>query len=151
MRIVVQRVIEAKVIVDNRTAGAIGTGLLVLLAVETGDTEKDADYLVGKTVGLRIFNDADGRMNLSLVDVGGALLIVSQFTLYGDCRKGMRPSYDRAARPEHARRLYEYFVAQTIKRGMIVETGVFQASMQVALTNDGPVTLVLDSPPRRER
>jgi D-tyrosyl-tRNA(Tyr) deacylase len=151
MRIVVQRVIEAKVIVDNRTTGAIGTGLLVLLAVETGDTEKDADYLVGKTVGLRIFNDADGRMNLSLVDVGGALLIVSQFTLYGDCRKGMRPSYDRAARPEHARRLYEYFVAQTIKRGMIVETGVFQASMQVALTNDGPVTLVLDSPPRRER
>jgi D-aminoacyl-tRNA deacylase len=148
MRIVLQRVSEAKVTVNDRTAGAIAAGLLVLLAIERDDTEKDADYLVGKTVGLRIFDDEEGRMNRSVADVGGSLLIVSQFTLYGDCRKGMRPGYDRAARPEHARRLYEYFIAETMKRGMIVKTGVFQASMQVSLTNDGPVTLVLDSPPR---
>jgi D-tyrosyl-tRNA(Tyr) deacylase len=147
MRIVIQRVAEARVTVGDRITGAIETGLVVLLGVEANDSEKDADYLVGKTIGLRIFDDADGRMNRSVADVGGSLLIVSQFTLYGDSRKGMRPSYDRAARPEHARRLYEYFVAEAVKRGMIVKTGVFQASMQVSLTNDGPVTLVLDSRP----
>jgi D-tyrosyl-tRNA(Tyr) deacylase len=146
MRIVVQRVTEASVTVDGRITGRIHTGLLVLLAIAAEDTRADADYLVTKTLGLRVFDDENGKMNRSVVDVGGSLLVVSQFTLYGDCRKGMRPSYDRAARPEHARELYEYFVSEARKRSMIVETGVFQASMQVSLTNDGPVTLVLDSP-----
>jgi D-aminoacyl-tRNA deacylase len=151
VRIVVQRVTKAHVKVDENITGAIGAGLLVLLAVETGDTHADVDYLVSKTIGLRVFDDEQGRMNRSVADTGGSLLVVSQFTLYGDCRKGMRPSYDRAARPEHARELYEYFVSEARKRGMIVETGVFQASMQVFLTNDGPVTLILDSPLRDRR
>jgi D-tyrosyl-tRNA(Tyr) deacylase len=151
MRIVVQRVTEARVSVGERVEGAIGPGLLVLLAIESADSRQDADYLVAKTVGLRVFDDQQGKMNLSVRDIGGALLVVSQFTLYGDCRKGMRPSYDRAARPELARELYEYFVALARKSGMIVETGVFQASMQVSLTNDGPVTLLLDSSARQKR
>lgn len=151
MRIVVQRVTEARVTVEEQVTGAIGAGLVVLLAVAANDTQSDADYLVAKTIGLRVFDDENGRMNRSVADVGGSLLVVSQFTLYGDCRKGMRPSYDHAARPEHARELYEYFVSEARKRSMIVETGIFQASMQVFLTNDGPVTLVLDSLPRNKR
>jgi D-tyrosyl-tRNA(Tyr) deacylase len=151
MRIVVQRVTEARVTVGDEVTGAIGPGLLVLLAIESADTREDADYLVAKTIGLRVFNDENRKMNRSVKEVGGSLLVVSQFTLYGDCGKGMRPSYDRAARPGHARELYEYFVAFARKSGMIVETGVFQASMQVYLINDGPVTLLLDSPVRHKR
>jgi D-aminoacyl-tRNA deacylase len=146
MRIVLQRVLEARVDVDSKTTGAIGQGLLVLLGVSKGDTEADADYLVEKTLNLRIFPDDEQRMNRSVLDVNGSLLVVSQFTLYGDCRKGRRPSFDRAAAPEPARRLYEYFCDTARARGIPVETGVFQAMMRVHLVNDGPVTLVYDSP-----
>lgn len=145
MRVVIQRVSEASVTVDGLVTGEIGPGLLVLLGVTSGDTQQDADYLVHKTLGLRIFNDEQGKMNLSVLDTGGGLLVVSQFTLYGDCRKGMRPSYDKAARPEPARELYEYFVEQIRSKGVFVQTGIFQASMQVSSINDGPVTLICDS------
>ena len=125
--------------------GEIGPGLLVLLGVAASDAEADADYLAGKIAGLRIFEDGDGKMNRSVADVGGAVLAVSQFTLYGDVRRGKRPSFDDAARPERARELYEYFVAQIRRRGLRCETGQFQAMMAVSLVNQGPVTVLLDS------
>ncbi len=118
---------------------------MVLLGVSKADQSADADYLVEKTVGLRVFPDAEGRMNLSLLDVGGGLLVISQFTLFGDCRRGRRPSFDDAAPPGQARALYEHFIAQSRRRGVRVETGVFQAMMAVELVNDGPVTILLDS------
>jgi len=129
-----------------RKTGAIGPGLLVLLGIATTDSEKDADYLVEKLVHLRVFPDAAGKMNLSIREAGGSLLIVSQFTIYGDCRKGRRPSFDLAACPAVAAKLYEYFTDRARDSGIPVETGIFQASMQVSLVNDGPVTLICDSP-----
>ena len=151
MRIVIQRVTEAHVSVSGRTAGSIGTGLLILLGISRTDTAADAHYLVDKLLGLRIFPDAEGKMNRNVAESGGALLIVSQFTLYGDCRKGRRPSFDRAAPPEQAQDLYNYFVELARKGPVPVETGVFQAMMQVRLVNDGPVTILLDSPERPTR
>jgi D-tyrosyl-tRNA(Tyr) deacylase len=145
MRAVVQRVSRASVEVDGRVIGEIGQGLLVLIGVSTNDAEADADYVVEKIAGLRIFEDGDGKMNRSVADVGGAVLAVSQFTLYGDVRRGKRPSFDGAARPERARELYEYFVAQIRRRGLRCETGQFQAMMSVSLVNQGPVTVLLDS------
>lgn len=145
MRAVVQRVARASVEVDGRIVGEIGQGLLVLIGVSRSDAEADSDYLVEKIAGLRIFEDGDGKMNRSVVDIGGAVLAVSQFTLYGDVRRGKRPSFDDAARPERARALYEYFVAQIRQRGLHCETGKFQAEMSVSLINQGPVTLLLDS------
>jgi D-tyrosyl-tRNA(Tyr) deacylase len=142
---VVQRVSRARVTVNGETTGEIGLGLLVLLGVGAGDTRADADYLVEKTIGLRIFEDAGGKMNLSVAEVGGALLVVSQFTLYGDARRGKRPSFDAAAPPEQARALYEYFVAKVRANGLPAETGRFQETMQVELVNEGPVTILLDS------
>lgn len=146
MKAVIQRVREAKVAVKGRTVGAIGQGILVLLGVEKGDGEKQADWLVEKIAGLRIFEDGAGKMNLAVGDIGGALLIVSQFTLAGNCAKGRRPSFDSAAPPDEANRLYEYFVTKARAVGIPVETGIFQADMQVMLTNDGPVTFILESP-----
>ena len=145
MRAVVQRVSRASVAVEERIIGEIGPGLVVLLGVGTTDAEADADYLAVKISGLRIFEDGDGKMNRSVADVGGAVLVVSQFTLYGDVRRGKRPSFDDAARPERARELYEYFVAQVRRRGLRCETGEFQAMMTVSLVNQGPVTVLLDS------
>lgn len=145
MRIVLQRVSSARVVVDGAVAGEIGPGLLVLLGVTHGDTEEQARLLAGKVARLRIFEDDQGKMNRSVADAGGSVLVVSQFTLYGDCRKGRRPSFDAAAPPEHARALYERFVAEVRALGLPVATGVFQAHMQVELVNDGPVTMVLDS------
>jgi D-tyrosyl-tRNA(Tyr) deacylase len=145
MKAVIQRVTEARVEVNSNVTGEIGTGLVILLGIETSDTEGDADYLARKIAGLRIFNDEAGKMNRSVAEVNGALLIVSQFTLYGDCRKGMRPNFDKAARPEVAKNLYDYFVTQARKTGIPVETGVFQATMKLTLTNDGPVTLICKS------
>jgi D-aminoacyl-tRNA deacylase len=145
MRAVLQRVSRAKVTVAGGIVGQINRGLLVLLGVEQGDTETDAQQLADKTVQLRIFDDADGKMNLALPDVGGAVLVVSQFTLLGDCRKGRRPSFIQAAPPEIAERLYETFVAAIGVRGIPVATGQFRAMMEVELVNDGPVTLLLES------
>jgi D-tyrosyl-tRNA(Tyr) deacylase len=145
MRAVVQRVSRARVRVNGETTGEIGLGLLVLLGVGAGDTYAEADYLAEKTIGLRIFEDAGGKMNLSVADVGGALLVVSQFTLYGDARRGKRPSFDAAAPPEQARELYEYFVEKVRATGLRSETGRFQETMQVELVNEGPVTILLDS------
>ncbi|MCL5742409.1 MAG: D-aminoacyl-tRNA deacylase [Acidobacteria bacterium] len=145
MRAVVQRVSQARVVVDDAVTGSIDTGLMVLLGVGQADTEKDADYLADKIAGLRIFPDEAGKMNRSVADCGGAMLVVSQFTLYGDCRKGRRPGFDQAADSQHANRLYEYFVVQARARGLHVETGVFQTKMAVHMVNDGPVTLILDS------
>ena len=145
MRAVVQRVSSAKVEVDSKITGKVGPGILLLLGVERGDNQKNADAMLAKVTQLRIFPDAAGKMNLSLRDVGGALLVVSQFTLLGDCRKGRRPSFDRAAPPEDARSLYEYFVEQARTEGLSVATGVFQAHMEVSLVNDGPVTLLIET------
>jgi D-aminoacyl-tRNA deacylase len=145
MRAVIQRVSRARVTVDKAITGEIGAGLLVLLGVAEGDTEAAADYLADKTIGLRIFEDEAGKMNLSVTDIAGAILVVSQFTLYGDVRKGKRPSFDRAARPEEANRLYEYFVQRVRAAGVQCEKGKFQAMMEVELVNDGPVTILLDS------
>ncbi|MGG2952843.1 D-aminoacyl-tRNA deacylase [Geobacillus stearothermophilus] len=145
MRAVIQRAKEAKVTVDGETVGAIDAGLVVLLGVTHDDTEADAAYLAEKIAHLRIFEDEDGKMNRSLLDVGGAVLSVSQFTLYGDCRKGRRPNFMAAAKPDHALPLYEAFNAALRERGVHVETGVFGAMMDVSLTNDGPVTLIIDS------
>lgn len=145
MRAVLQRVSRAKVTVDDEITGAIGSGLLVLLGVCESDSEKDVTYLVEKIVNLRIFNDADGKMNLSVLDNGGSVLVVSQFTLYADTRKGRRPSYIYAAGPEKANALYEVFVGETRKYVTNVQTGRFQAMMDVELVNDGPVTIILES------
>jgi len=145
MRAVVQRVSRARVTVNNWTAGEIGLGLLVLLGVGREDSETDASYLAEKIVGLRIFEDAESKMNRSVVDVGGSVLAVSQFTLYGDVRRGKRPSFDAASPPESARRLYEFFVQCIRNSGLRCETGRFQEMMQVELVNEGPVTILLDS------
>jgi D-tyrosyl-tRNA(Tyr) deacylase len=145
MRAVVQRVSRARVSVNGEITGEIGRGLLVLLGVGVGDTRADADYLAEKTIGLRIFEDANGKMNLSVAEVAGALLVVSQFTLYGDARRGKRPSFDAAAPPDEARELYEYFVEKIRAVGLRCETGRFQETMQVELVNEGPVTILLDS------
>ena len=145
MRAVVQRVSRAKVTVGQDAVGEISSGLLVLLGVASKDTEKDADYLVEKILNLRIFEDAEGKMNLSLLDAKGELLVVSQFTLYGDTRRGRRPSFIDAAPPEEANRLYEYFVERSRRLIEHVETGKFQAMMDVELVNDEPVTIILDS------
>jgi len=145
MKAVLQRVTRAKVTVGEEIVGQIGAGLLVLLGVEQDDTDADAQQLADKAIQLRIFDDADGKMNLSLVDVGGAVLVVSQFTLLGDCRKGRRPSFIQAAPPELAERLYETFIAAVGVQGISVASGRFRAMMAVELVNDGPVTLILDS------
>src|ERR1700693_4846653 len=145
MRAVVQRVSRARVSVNGESAGEIGLGLLVLLGVGAGDARTEADYLVDKTIGLRIFEDAGGKMNLSVADVAGALLVVSQFTLYGAARRGQRPSFDAAGPPQRARELYEYFVEKIRAAGLRCETGRFQETMQVELVNEGPVTILLDS------
>lgn len=146
MRAVVQRVQRASVTVEGRVAGEIGRGLLVLLGVGQGDDESDGRYLAGKIAGLRIFEDPEtGKMNRSVVDLGGAALVVSQFTLFGDVRRGRRPSFDQAAPPDEANRLYERFCDELRELDVAVETGVFQAMMDVELVNDGPVTILLDS------
>lgn len=145
MRAVIQRVKEASVDVEGRTIGKIADGLLVLLGVEAGDEETDLQYIYQKTTGLRIFQDAEEKMNLSVADVGGELLVVSQFTLLGDVRKGKRPSFTASAEPERARKLYEAFCDLARKDGFSVATGEFGAHMEVKLLNDGPVTILLDS------
>ena len=145
MRAVIQRVSRAQVSVGEEVVGKIGAGLLVLLGIAKTDTQADADYLAGKIVGLRIFEDESGKMNLSLAETGGSVLAVSQFTLYGDVRKGRRPSFDEAAPPQLANGLYEYFVSKIREAGLVCETGRFQARMEVELVNDGPVTILLDS------
>jgi D-tyrosyl-tRNA(Tyr) deacylase len=145
MRAVVQRVASARVVVDGETVGAIGRGVLVLLGVGGRDGPADVEYIAGKVRELRIFDDEAGKMNRSVVEAGGAALVVPQFTLYGDCRRGRRPSYDEAAPPALARALYEDVVRRLREAGLAVETGRFQARMQVHLINDGPVTLLLDS------
>ena len=145
MKIVLQRVKSAHVAVEGKTVGAIGRGLLILLGITHSDHEGDAEYLAEKVVELRIFPDAERRMNRSVMEAGGRLLVVSQFTLYGDTRKGRRPSFDHAAPPEQARVLYEYFIERLKSSNITVETGVFQAEMEVHLINDGPVTFILDS------
>ena len=145
MRAVVQRVSEASVRIDGEVVGRIGAGLVVLLGVGQGDSEADADYLADKVVNLRILADGAGQMNRSVLDAGGEVLVVSQFTLYGDARKGRRPGYSDAAAPEEASRLYDLFVARVRRSGLRVETGVFRAMMEVGLVNHGPVTILLDS------
>ena len=145
MRAVVQRVDSAAVEVEGAMVGSVGKGLLVLLGVEKEDTDRDLEYLLDKVAGLRIFEDEQGKMNLSVADVGGGLLVVSQFTLYGDCRKGKRPSFDKAAGAEMANAYYEKFVAGARSKGLSGGTGKFQAHMLVSLVNNGPVTILLDS------
>ncbi|NOY41138.1 MAG: D-tyrosyl-tRNA(Tyr) deacylase [Planctomycetes bacterium] len=145
MRACIQRVSEARVVVEGQTTGQIAVGLLVLLGVCESDTDDDLRWLVKKIANLRIFADDQGKMNRSLIEVDGAMLVVSQFTLYGDCRKGRRPSFIAAAPPEKAERVYEQFVEQVRQQGIPVETGRFRADMKVTLTNDGPVTLWIDS------
>lgn len=145
MRAVVQRVSQGRVNVDGETTGSITKGLMILLGVHRDDSEKEADYLADKISTLRIFEDDDDKMNLSLKDVGGSMLVVSQFTLYGDCRKGRRPSFIEAAPPENADRLYNAFIDAVRFKGITVETGRFQTHMEVTLTNDGPVTLIVES------
>jgi len=146
MRALIQRVIRAAVCVDEKIQGRIGPGMLVLLGVAANDTENDADYLADKLIHLRIFSDDAGKMNRSALDSNAAFLVVSQFTLYGDTRKGRRPGFDAAAPPERARALYEYFTRKLRESGLQTETGVFQAHMQVELINDGPVTFLVESP-----
>jgi D-tyrosyl-tRNA(Tyr) deacylase len=145
MRAVVQRVSRARVTVDSRTTGQIELGLVVLLGVGGADREPDADYLAEKICSLRVFEDESGKMNRNVAEAGGAVLAVSQFTLYGDTRRGRRPSFDAAARPEAARTLYENFIERVRARGLRCETGQFQADMKLELVNDGPVTILLDS------
>ena len=145
MRAVIQRVSEASVEVSNAVVGEIGAGFVVLVGVGREDVNADADYLAEKIVNLRVFEDDEGKMNHSISETGGSMLVVSQFTLYGDVRRGRRPSYGDAAEPDKANELYEYFVERLKSFGVRVETGVFQAMMKVSLTNDGPVTILLDS------
>ena len=145
MRVVLQRVSRAAVRVDGETIAEIGKGLLILVGVKAGDSEKDAEFLAEKCSGLRVFEDEQGKMNLALSNVGGSVLAVSQFTLYGDCRKGRRPSFTDAAPPEVGEKLYEHFVSRLRDLGASVQTGKFGARMQVELVNDGPVTFVLES------
>jgi D-tyrosyl-tRNA(Tyr) deacylase len=145
MRAVVQRVSRAQVAVGGEVVGEVGRGLLVLLGVTHTDNEADADYLAGKIAGLRVFEDENGKMNLDTAAVSGGILVVSQFTLYGDVRRGKRPSFDAAAAPERARQLYEYFVERIRDVGLPCQTGRFQEMMQVELVNDGPITILLDS------
>jgi D-aminoacyl-tRNA deacylase len=145
MRAVVQRVSRAQVVIDGGITGQIGLGLLILLGVGHDDTEADANYLAEKIAGLRVFEDDSGKMNRSVQDVGGSVLAVSQFTLYGDVRRGKRPSFDRASPPEKARQLYEFFVERIRSTGLRCETGRFQEMMKVELVNEGPVTILLDS------
>lgn len=145
MRAVVQRVSDASVTVDNKVIGKISHGLLVFLGVGDGDTEADMKYIADKVTGLRIFSDADDKMNLSVTDVGGEILVISQFTLYGDCRKGRRPNFTASMEPKGAEEMYEKFIAYIKEQGINVEHGEFGADMKVSLLNDGPVTLMLDS------
>jgi len=145
MRAVIQRVTHAQVAVNGEVTGRINRGLVVLLGVGNADTKSDADYMADKIVCLRIFDDDDGKMNLAVLDIRGEILVVSQFTLYGDVRRGKRPSFDAAAAPQRARELYEYFVERMRATGLVYETGRFQETMQVELVNDGPVTILLDS------
>ena len=145
MKLVIQRVSQASVVVEGGTVGTIRTGLVVFIGISRSDTLADADYLSDKVLGLRIFPDESGKMNRNIAEAGGSLLVVSQFTLYGDCRKGRRPSFDQAAPPEQARDTYDYFVS-TLRRGPVpVETGVFQAMMEVHLVNEGPITILVES------
>jgi D-aminoacyl-tRNA deacylase len=146
MKAVVQRVTQSTVTVDSQIVGEIGRGLMVLLGVDRRDSEREAVYLAEKIVHLRIFEDQDGKMNRSLKDVGGNMLVVSQFTLLGNCRKGRRPSFGEAAAPEQAEALYAHFVRNVEQMGVTVATGRFRATMQISLTNDGPVTLILETP-----
>lgn len=145
MRVVIQRVKNASVEIDNKVNGKINTGFLVLLGIASTDTKQDVDYLVKKVVNLRVFSDENDKMNLSLKDINGELLVISQFTLYGNCREGNRPSFIEAARPDVAIPLYEYFVEECKKQISVVETGVFGADMKVSLLNDGPVTIIIES------
>src|SRR5580692_10931030 len=145
MRALIQRVTEARVTVDQSITGEIGPGLLILLGVSKLDTEADAEFVAAKVLNLRIFSDEEGKMNRSVLDTGGGLLVVSQFTLYGNCQKGRRPSFDDAAPAAQARALYEHFVAVARRSPLRVETGIFQADMSVSLVNDGPVTLIVES------
>lgn len=145
MRAVVQRVKKASVSVEDTITGSINSGLMVLLGVEEADDISDVVYMAEKIIGLRIFEDADGKMNLSVKEVGGDILAVSQFTLFGDCRKGKRPSFIKAARPEKAKELYQQFIEQCKGQDVLVEEGIFQADMLVKIDNDGPVTLMIDS------
>ena len=151
MKMVIQRVTEGRVTVQGSTSGAIRTGLVVFLGVGREDTVEDADYLLDKLLGLRIFADENGKMNRNILEAGGALLLISQFTLYADCRRGRRPSFDRAAPPEQAAALYHYFVEAAKRSPVQVETGVFQSSMEVHLINDGPVTILMDSADRSRK
>jgi D-tyrosyl-tRNA(Tyr) deacylase len=148
MRACIQRVSSARVVVDGQIVGEIGRGLLVLLGVAANDGDQDLPWLIDKVVGLRVFEDPEGKMNLALADVGGELLVVSQFTLLADCRKGRRPSFIAAAPPEQAERVYEQFVAAARARGVRVATGRFRTHMHIELVNDGPVTLLIDSAER---
>ena len=145
MKAVIQRVSQAEVRVNAKRIGAIGKGILIFIGISKEDTSEDADYLIQKIVQLRMFEDDEGKMNLSAIDVGGELLAISQFTLYGDCRKGRRPSFDKAADPQKGEELYDYFVSELRKQNLKVETGQFQAMMDVDLVNDGPVTFILQS------
>lgn len=145
MRAVIQRVSRASVVINSQLYSAINQGLLVLLGVEKDDSEKDADYIFEKTINLRIFEDEQGKMNLSLLDVAGELMVVSQFTLLGDCIKGRRPSFTRAAEPAAAARLYEYFVSTAVPKVKKLATGIFQEMMEIELVNSGPVTILLNS------
>ncbi|HLK50675.1 MAG TPA: D-aminoacyl-tRNA deacylase [Bryobacteraceae bacterium] len=151
MKLVIQRVKEARVIVNGSTTGSIRKGLLVLVGIARDDTDKDAAYLVEKLLGLRIFPDDEGKMNRSVAEAEGSLLLVSQFTLYGDCRRGRRPSFDRAAPPDQAVALYNHFLDLAKKGPVPVEAGIFQASMEVHLVNEGPVTILMDSSDRANR
>jgi D-tyrosyl-tRNA(Tyr) deacylase len=145
MRALIQRVLESSVTVDDNIVGQIGQGMLVLLGVGQGDTQADLDYVVRKTINLRVFDDADSKMNLSVQDIGGAMLIVSQFTLLGDSRKGNRPGFSAAAAPDVAKAMYEAFIDVVREKNINVQSGIFAADMQVQLINDGPVTLMVDS------